>query len=178
MNRLIVLSFLAFLVSACGFHLRGVTPIPDAMQETYITGASDFSDLYIELRRGLERSGAQVVASAQTASATLSISGEQLDRRVLTVDAQGRASEYELNYSVSFELKNKAGLVLVPRQTVNQLRDYKFDPDNVLAKDTEEALLRKSLVTFAVSQIMRRIDAGIKHPPKPAPSDKTSEGKN
>lgn len=177
MKRLILISFLAVLLSACGFHLRGVIPIPPAMQETYITGASDFSDLYIELRRGLERSGANVVGSAQTASATLAVSGEQLDRRVLTVDAQGRASEYELNYSVSFELRDKAGVVLVPRQTVNQLRDYKFDPDNVLAKDTEEALLRKSLVTFAVSQIMRRIDAGLKHPPKPTPSDKPNEGK-
>lgn len=152
-------------LSACGFRLRGHVDVPPQMQETYIKGAAAFSELYIELQKALERAGAKIVSGPEVATAQLNIASEQLKRRVLSVDAQGRASEYELTYEVVFDLQDKANKVLVATQTVSLLRDYKFDPDNVLAKDTEEVQLRKSLVIAAVQQLMRRIDAGLKHPP-------------
>ncbi len=159
-------------LSACGFRLRGHIDVPPQMQETYITGAAAFSELNIELKKALERAGAKIVSGPEAATAQLIITSEQLKRRVLSVDAKGRASEYELTYEVVFELRDKTNKVLVPTQPVNLLRDYKFDPDNVLAKDTEEVQLRKALVIAAVQQMMRRIDAGLKHPsaidpPKP-----------
>lgn len=150
--------------------------MPPALLETKIHGVGEYSDLYIELRRGLERNGAHVIAAADTASAILVISKEVLDRHVLSVDAQGRASEYELNYSVSFEVQDKTKQTLLPAQTVYQLRDYKFDPDNVLATDTEETILRKALIAAATQQILRRIEAGLRNPVKKqaAPVDKKS----
>jgi LPS-assembly lipoprotein len=157
-------------LQSCGLHLRGEQTLPAVLQETHIKGQAEFSDLYIEIRRNLERSGAHIIAAADTATAILVIYGELLDRHVLSVDAQGRATEYELNYSVSFVLQDKSGKVLLPAQTVYQIRDYRFDPDNVLAKDTEEGILRKALVTAAVQQILRRIETGLRNPlPAPTP---------
>jgi LPS-assembly lipoprotein len=155
---------LLLLLSACGFRLRGNVVVPPQMQETYIKGAAAFSDLGIELKKALERSGAKVVAGPGVASAQLNIASEQLKRRVLSVDKDGRASEYELTYEVMFELRDNAEKVLVPMQTISPIRDYKFDPNNVLAKDTEEVQLRKSLVSYTVQQMMRRLEAGLKHP--------------
>jgi LPS-assembly lipoprotein len=150
---------------ACGFQLRGaapVAPVAPVLQNTRIQGVANFTDLYLELKRNLERAGSQVLDDAKTSAAVLNITQEQLTRRVLTVDAQGRASEYELTYRVGFEVRSAGGETLVPAQSISLLRDYKFDPDNVLAKDTEEQALRKALVTAAVQQMMRRIDAIMK----------------
>lgn len=155
-------------LSACGFHLRGEAVLPPALEVVQIKGPAEFSELYVAMRHSLEAAGAHVITVPDTATAILSIIGELQDRHVLSVDAQGRATEYELNYSVSFVLQAKGNKILLPVQTVTQIRDYRFDPDNVLAKDTEEAILRKALVTDAVQQIMRRIDADLANPMLPA----------
>lgn len=168
---------LTSMLSACGFHLRGDVPIAPVLQQTHISGAAVFSDLYVEIKRRLERAGAKVSDTPLSTDTVLAIISDQLNRRVLSVDALGRASEYELTYSVEFDVHDPKGTLLVPRQSVNQLRDYKFDPNNVLAKDTEEVTLRKALVAAAVQQMLRRIDAELKHPPPDIlpPSEKTHE---
>jgi LPS-assembly lipoprotein len=78
------------------------------------------------------------------------------------VDAQGRAAEYELIYSFNFIVKKSDGELFVPLQKIDLSRDFRFDPNNVLAKDSEEAQIRKDMISFAVRQMMRRIESHLK----------------
>lgn len=156
------LGILVLTLSACGFRLRGAIELPPAMQETRIIGMAEFAPLNIQLRRLLSSAGAKVVAAGASASATLIISGEDFRKRVLSVDSQGRAAEYELSYRFSFELTAADNKVLVPRQSVELVRDYRFDPDNVLAIDAEEARIREEMYRFAANQTMRRITAVLR----------------
>jgi len=150
-------------LAGCGFRLRGASDLPPVMMETRITGVAEFAPLTLQLRRLLSGAGAQVLAADARASATLAISGEELKKRVLSVDAQGRAAEYELTYRFNFQVTDSQENVLVPQQRVELIRDYRFDPDNVLATGAEEAQIRDEMYRFAASQAMRRINAMLKH---------------
>ena len=149
-------------VSACGFRMRGNVEVPDVLQQTHITGIAEFSELNQELKRVLQRSGSEVVSQPGNAKSIISISGEQYRRRVITVDATGRASEIELYYQYYFKIASSTGEVIVKNQRILLTRDYKFDPDNVLAKDAEETQIRTDMVKFSVRQMMRRVDSQLK----------------
>lgn len=147
------------LLVACGFHLRGAVEVPTALKETRIVGVAEFAPLMLELKRILSNAGARVLPATTQTSSTITISNELYNRRVLSVDAQGRVAEYSLEYSFYFQVSDAGGTLMVPRQKIQLTRDYRFDPNNVLAKDAEEAQIRKDMLSFAVRQLMRRIDA-------------------
>jgi len=149
-------------LSACGFRLRGSVEVPDVLQQTYIAGVAEFSELNQELRKVLQRSGSTVVNNSASAKSIITISGENFRRRVLSVDAAGRASEYELHYKYNFTINRVGGEVIIQDQSIIVLRDYQFDPDNVLAKDAEETQIRSDMVRFSVRQMMRRVDSQLK----------------
>ncbi len=145
-------------LTSCGFHLREAVELPAPMARTYIVGAAS-SDLYYELESALLAAGGQVVDAAEAASATLTIHGERYGRRVLSVDSAGRASEYELSLHVSYSLNAADGSVLAGRDEVSLLRDYRYDPENVLASVTQEEVLQNEMRRFAVRQILRRLQS-------------------
>ena len=149
-------------MTACGFRLRGSIEVPDILRQTHIAGTAAFSELNQELKRVLQRSGSKVLSQPGNAKSIITISGEKFRRRVLTVDAQGRASEYELQYRYNFSIRNADGEIIVRDQTIDLTRDYQFDPNNVLAKDAEEAQIRTDMVKFSVRQMMRRVDSQLK----------------
>ena len=162
MQRILLLSALITSLSACGFHLRSPVNVPQSLKETKITGIAEYSALGLQLKRTLISAGSTVVAQTAKSSSTINISKEAYKRRVLSVDAQGRVAEYALMYSFSFSVSDESGAILVPSQKIEIHRDYRFDPNNVLAKDAEEQQIHKEMITFAVRQMMRRIDAILK----------------
>ncbi len=160
--RGLVLLSLVLSISACGFRLRGSIEVPDVLQQTHISGLAEFSDLNQELKRVLQRSGSEVLLSSGNAKSIITISGENFRRRALSVDAVGQASEYELYYRFNFGIKSSDGEEIVPNQAISVTRDYQFDPNNVLAKDAEEAQIRADMVKFSVRQMMRRVNSQLK----------------
>jgi len=154
---------ISLLLSGCGFHLRGAVELPEMMQKTYISGGGG-SDLYYAVENALLNAGAKVVGSASSATALLTLHSQRFDRRVVSVDTQGRAAEYELLLQVVFSLKERSGRVIADNETVRVIRDFTFDPDNVLAKDDEEAALRREMSRYAVAQMIRRVEALARQP--------------
>lgn len=146
-------------LSGCGWRLRGAISVPPALQRSCLTGVAAYSDLAVEIRSTLERAGAKVLDSCAAADAQLRIGRNEVRKRVLSVDASGRAAEFELTYNLQFTVVDQAGDVLVRQQAIEISRDYRFDPDNVLAKGEEEKRIREEMVSFAVRQMMQRIDA-------------------
>lgn len=168
---------LVALLMSCGFRLRGGVELPAELKSVHITGVAEFSDLYQELKRVLLRSGAKVTLKPEQALSVITISGEQMRKRVLSVDSQGRAAEYGLNYRFSFSVHtNQSGsrqesvsdksinenTILIPSQQISLARDFRFDPDNVLATDAQEKQKRLELVKFSVQQVLRRIQSILK----------------
>jgi len=152
-------------LAGCGFHLRPAVVIPPELNNISIAGAAEYAPLTLEFKRVLTRAGATFAPAGTGALSTITLQGGNFKKRVLSVDALGRAAEYELLLSYSFKIVTKEGRELVPLQKIELTRDYRFDPNNVLAKDTEEAHIRAEMIRFSVSQAMRRINAVLHSKP-------------
>lgn len=174
-TKILVVACLAGLLGSCGFRLRGDVEVPPQLQNVAITGVAQYADLYQELKRVLQRSGSEVSTNRSLAKAVIVISAAETRKRVLSVDTQGRAAEYELNYRFFFSVVENTSnteidaqqpgqeKILVPQQKLELTRDFRFDPNNVLATDAEEKQIRLELVQFAVRQMMRRIRSHLKY---------------
>ncbi|MCK5639516.1 MAG: hypothetical protein KAJ19_01920 [Gammaproteobacteria bacterium] len=157
-----------FLLSACGFHLRGPVVLPEQMLKTHVIGVSEAEPLYQEIRFALDAAGGTLV-KREAASAILKISSARFNRRVLSVGSSGLASEYELNFLLKFSLQEAIHdsslqdeqLVLVPTQKVSISRAYSFDSSNVLGKSAEEDLLREEILQVAVKQMVRQLRSSL-----------------
>lgn len=164
------LTFLASLLplllalNACGFRLRGSVELPPVLQDTYIQSQAPFTGMARALRTQLERSGANVLASKEQASAILAVVNERSESRVLSVGSRGKATEYELFDEATFSLSDAGGKVLIEPQTVRITRDLVFDPNELLGKLSEAESIHKQMRENLARQILMRIDAGLRHP--------------
>ena len=153
--RFLLLGIMSVLISACGFQLRGVAKLPF---ETMYVEASDTSPVGNDLRRAL-KSNVRLTNSAAEAQAVVQLLGETREKIILSLSGGGRVREYQLRMRVTFRVygpNNKE--LLVPTELV-LLRDLSYDDTQILAKESEEALLFRDIQSDAVQQIMRRVSA-------------------
>lgn len=150
---------LIVMISGCGFHLRGAYELPAEMNFTHISAANQNSELVRGLKRVLQANQLTLVDNAVDAGAILRIISETSGKRVLSVDSQGRAREYELQYSVKFEVTSKDNGFSLSPQELKLQREFLFDPEDVLGKGSEEADLFKGMQQDMVRLIMLRLQA-------------------
>jgi LPS-assembly lipoprotein len=118
----------------------------------------DTADVNIWLQRYIRASGStQIVEDAKSADAIFQQVGDNRQKSILSVNAQGRVREYRLQLTYTFRVVNQKGQVLVPLNEVALTRDISFDDSNILAKDLEEGLLWRDMNNDLVNQIMRRL---------------------
>jgi LPS-assembly lipoprotein len=148
---------LSLLLSACGFRLRGARELPF---DTIFLGFPPNSPFGAELSRNLRAgTNTQVIAERDKAQAVLEVLGESREREVLAVNSQGRAREYQLRLRLSFRLHDGKGREFIGPTTLGAQRDVSFNDAQVLAKESEEALLYRDMQTDLVQQLLRRLAA-------------------
>ncbi|MBI2311514.1 MAG: hypothetical protein HYU77_03325 [Betaproteobacteria bacterium] len=153
--RLAVALFATAWLASCGFHLRGQLALP--FSTVHVPGASALAQ---ELKRSIAAgTQAQVVDDPKAAQAVLHILSEIREKQILSVNAAGRVREFQLRYRVSVRLVDAASKELMPASEIVLKRDFTFNDTQVLAKESEEALLYKDMQSDAVQQVMRRLAA-------------------
>jgi LPS-assembly lipoprotein len=148
---------LAVALQACGFHLRGHVALPPAFDATYVKSTD--AALQNQIEEVLRVSGTRPAHSAAGATAILNITDVRYEPVVRTVDARGKVSGYLLTYTVSYGAVDAAGKTLLKDQRLELQRDYNFDPEQVLAKESEESFLRRDMEKDAAQQIVRQLGA-------------------
>lgn len=154
--RSISLVFMLVLVS-CGYHLRGAIELPDQLRKVYLANAS--GPLLEQFSRTLKLSSGAMVSSIDQAAMVVNVLNERMDRRVLTLSNTGKANEFELHYSLDFQLQDAKGTVLAGPQTIDISRDYFNDQEAIIAKTNEEAMIRDEMYQQAVRAIVERARA-------------------
>ena len=150
------------LLAACGFQLRGAAPLP--FETVYM--ANTTGGIGLDLKRNIQ-SGTRttVIDDAKKAEAVLEFLQEVREKKILSLAATGRVREFQLIYSVAFRVHDGKGGEFLPVSTVQLKRDVSFNDTDVLAKETEEALLFRDMQFDMVQLILRRLAAA--QPPKP-----------
>jgi LPS-assembly lipoprotein len=153
---------LAIVLSGCGFHLRGLggqAVLPKSLSRLQLdAGGQGANEPMVALvRDALRGAGAEI--DSIPGLPVLKIYGERIDSQVASVRAStGKASEYILQYSVTFALD---GAQKYGPDTIGLQRDYSFDPARVVAKEYEERELIGDMRREAAQQIVRRLARSV-----------------
>ncbi|MEJ1296312.1 MAG: LPS assembly lipoprotein LptE [Candidatus Sedimenticola sp. (ex Thyasira tokunagai)] len=154
-----------WLIQGCGFHLRGYDSesavLPAHISPMLIQGLTEYDSLRVDLSRQLRGSEVSVAKENGEANSALRILSRSSDRRVLSTDSNGDVAEYELHEGVDFDLIDRSGSSLVERQTINVIRTYAYNETEVLGKQNEEDLLRKSMQRDLIGRILHRLQSQL-----------------
>jgi LPS-assembly lipoprotein len=146
---------LACALAACGFHVRGDTPLPFA---TLAIVGGEGSSLVVDLKRTLRGNAkVRIVDKPDQAEATLYIVNNQNDKSILTLSGGGRVREFQLTQKVVFRVANVAGAEWLPTAEINVRRDFSYNDTQALAKENEERLLLADMQADVVQQLVRRL---------------------
>ena len=67
--------------------------------------------------------------------------------------------EFQLRYRVQFRLTDEKNREHIPATEIVLKRDYSFNDEQILSKESEEALLFRDMRSDAVYQLVRRLQA-------------------
>lgn len=179
--KLSVILLLASLIAACGFKLRGSAELPGYKLPfaTIAITLPPTSEFYAQLKRNIEASspGTRVVADMKDAEAVLTVLGDSVEKIILSLNAAGRAREYQLVRKFRFKVHPNvpsvapgppvkytdapaaAPVEYIPPSLITLKREITFSDDLVLSKESEEALLWRDMQSDLVQQLMRRLAA-------------------
>ena len=164
MKSVLAAALACFVLAGCGFQLRGTATLPF---KTLYMAPTTSPGVALDLKRNIQSgTNTVLVDDPKKADALLEFTQVLQQKVILSLAATGRVREYQLRYIVGFRVHDGKGGEFVPSSSVTLTRDVTFNDSDVLAKETEEALLYRDMQNDMVQQLMRRLAAAQK--PKPA----------
>ena len=147
---------LCTLLAACGFKLKGATPLPFDTIYTNITENSAFG---ARVRRAIIASSphTRFVTDPQQAQVRLTQLANRQSLRELSINAEGQVEEYELNLEFTFQMTDSGGRLILPPTTLQSVREVPYDPSVLQAKQGEIGTLFLDMQQGLVDRIVRRI---------------------
>ena len=144
---------IASLLSACGFRPRGEYLIAPELKTLTITSTDKYGELTRLVKEHFQFNDVKIVNGTSELVPELHILQDRLDRRQLSVFPNGQIAEYEIIYTVQYQ-------VLIgdkePQFFEFELnRDYQDDPNFALAKSRELNLLLNEMRKTAADRILR-----------------------
>ncbi|HBS42623.1 MAG TPA: hypothetical protein DEA26_08075 [Oceanospirillales bacterium] len=157
MLRFISTTAVLLLLTACGWHLRGVTPLPAEYKVMYVEGQQT-TNLYVQLVRQLEFNNVLVTSTLEDAPVVMRLEEYEIEKRTLAVDTNGRVSEYEMNGLLLVTVERllsgeKIELEVTSRRTLTN------DINNVVATQAEETNVRNQIDSDLINKLLRRLQS-------------------
>ena len=157
--HVILLILTASLLSACGFSLRNKYSLPDNIQQLRLNSQELNSPLKRTLGKKLKRFKINILEESDGEKSeddmSLYLLPDSLDRRLLSLFSTGQVAEYELVYTVRYQLQFAGQEAQTMEFDVT--REYQDDPNAVLAKSRELDLVLSEMRVQAAERIIRQI---------------------
>ncbi|MDN2481778.1 LPS assembly lipoprotein LptE [Vibrio agarivorans] len=152
--RVMLVVFLASLISACGFQLRGEYTVPEELHQMSLTSYDRYSTLTRLIETELTRNNIDLVYPRADIP-NLHLTSESIDERTLSLYQNARAAEKELTYNANYR-------VTVPEIgshsfTATITRSYLDNPLTALAKSVEREMIEDEMRKLAATQIIRQM---------------------
>ena len=156
-HHTLAFTFLLFLLTGCGFHLRGHEPLPPQLRIMYFEPNSPYTALTKELRHSLQSMKITLVDSAKQAPVTLKVISDKFNQAVTSVGASGQTSTYVITYTVTFQLLDSHGNPIIPTQTASSVHSYSIMTNQYLGGLSYQSSLQSQMQREAVYQILDRL---------------------
>src|SRR5690606_19281905 len=150
------------VLAACGFRLKGTSPLPF---DTLYTNINENSAFGADLRRLIVATSpnTRFVDDVTEAQARLTQISMQRSMREISISPEGRVEEYELNLVFVFKLSDAQGRELLPPTTLSSTREVPYDPDALQAKQGEIGSLFQEMQRSLIDRIVRRLTSPEVH---------------
>ncbi|MFW2571402.1 MULTISPECIES: LPS assembly lipoprotein LptE [Legionella] len=146
-----------FLLTACGFHLRGMVDMPPWLNNVAIVTQNAHRDLGPLLKDQLQAYNIKVSPNVTQADYLLIIEKDSSQQQITNVSASTAPRQYQLFYDVQFSLVSKQGNTIIPSNHVISTRQLTVNNDRILGSDSEETLLYGEMRRDAAMQIINRL---------------------
>lgn len=153
LQYLVFALLLSLMLSSCGFTLRGTASL-QKYPALYLQG-DVHSELLTQLGAQLVRNQVTLLDSPDASAPVFVFVDDSLKRRNLSLFTNGQVAEYELIYTLNYQLILPGQDPVPYRIELN--RDYQDDPNRALAKSRELDLLLTELRSQAVSRVIRQL---------------------
>ena len=160
LQSVLLILFIASL-TGCGFQLKQSAAIPASFGPVSISGIAPYSSLFKSMRNAMRQSSVEVISESDSANHKILIKNARSDRRVLSVDSDGKAAEYELTQSLTFSVTDSSNNVLIEPQKLSVNYFYTSSRNDVLSDNTEEDDLKLRMENNLVDRMLRIISAQI-----------------
>jgi LPS-assembly lipoprotein len=152
---LVLAAVYLFSLSGCGFKLRGEYPLPDEFKTLYVSSVDTHGELTRKVKQHLKNNQVVIEKKYTGQVPELRILKDTLDRRTLSLFENGQVAEYELIYTIKYQLiiQDKEPLEF----EFKLYRDYQEDPDRALAKSRELNLMLSEMRVDAANRILREM---------------------
>ncbi len=163
-QRLVIIT-ICLMTFACGFTLRGSQALPETLSEVAIKAPTRFAPLARTLNERLpvyQLKGSLISSSTQinsspAATVVIEMQPENLERRLLSMFSTGQVAEYELIYTVEYEV------AFPDRETISHslvvAREYQEDPDRILAKSRELEIVIQEMRDEVADRMIRLLSS-------------------
>jgi LPS-assembly lipoprotein len=147
---------LVMLLSACGFQMRGTTPLPFDTLYVSIPPNTRFG---AEVRRAITAASpnTRLVDTPKQAQAQLQQIANSRSIREVSLNAQGRVEEYELGLVFTFRVIDSKGRALLADTTLEAYREMPYNDQFVQANEGQTETLYRNMEQSLVSRIVRRL---------------------
>lgn len=164
MSKLIIcgkksLLCLMFLLTSCGFHLRGLINLPpDFKSVTIVNQNQEINPAFIQTLKAVINAQHVKIEDNHHKSQYFIILEQNRFNQVLTnVAASTVPRQYQLSYSIQFQFTDANGKELMPAQTITILREVTINNDRILGSKFESELIEQEMHQNAALQLLARI---------------------
>jgi LPS-assembly lipoprotein len=153
-SSFIAIFILSVLLTACGFHLRGLADIP--FKTIYVEGNKN--PISQDVIRALKNNGVEITKEAEKAEVAIEIMNDTTVKRILSLGGGvGVVREFELLHVLTFRMRNTKNELWDAPQTIENRRDFSYNDSEILAKTYEETMLYENMRQDALRELIRRI---------------------
>lgn len=156
LRRSLILVLSALLIAGCGWRLRGSMTLPPGIDAIYLR-ASDAPLIQEHMVELLRNNDVRVVDGPSQAQLIIDLQRYDEERRVVSVGANTRVSEYELIVEATFSISDAEGRELLKDAEATLIRSYQYDQNSILAMEAEERLIREEMRRELARQIIGRL---------------------
>ena len=154
--RNLILTFALIGITSCGYTLRGNLVLNESIKEVSVY-SNKYSQLSNSINILLTNNNIKTSGQRNSSNYRIQIFSENFNRRQLSVNLAGRVNEYEIIYSIDFNISAPSEIGTV--ENITLYRDYSFDENQVMGNTDREDSIKKEMISTAATLIINKLVA-------------------